>query len=208
VEIHTPEGSIHSLRQFFIHLLMIVLGILIALGIDQFKDYLHHRHIAYQARENLRMEIERNRKRLTDNLNNESKLRSVLQDLLANEPQVMREPEAAKRRIVAVEPSFAVLESTGWDTALATQAVAYMEYSEVEGYGNIYVGQRVFNDLENKFATVWLDLSTYGDNPQKLQPGEIKAALRDLKLALATATQMDGLGHSILSRYDGVLGKN
>ena len=205
MEVHAPEGHILSVKQFVVQLLLVVAGILIALGIDQFKDHVRHNRLAEQVRNNLRVEIARNRQRLNANVDNETKLRAVLQTLLDNQQQVVRDPEAARKQILAVEPSFGVLESTAWDTALATQAIGYMDYSEVAPYGNVYEGQRLFNDLENRFANVWLDLATYGTNPQQLDAHELAGAIRDLKLALATANQMDGLGRSLVSRYDGVL---
>jgi hypothetical protein len=177
MEVHTPEGPILSFKHFIVQLLMVVVGILIALGIDQFKDHVRHNHLADQVRTNLHAEIVRNRQRLSGNLDNENKLRAVLQQLVANQQQVIRDPEEARKRILEVEPSFGVLESTAWDTVLATQAIGYMDYSEVDAYGSLYEGQRLFNDQENRFANVWLALATYGSNTQELDRREIMARL-------------------------------
>jgi len=46
---HPPHKSDHTWTDFFIHIGTIILGILIALGLEQFVEYLHHRHLASEA---------------------------------------------------------------------------------------------------------------------------------------------------------------
>ena len=49
IDIHPPHHGAMTLRDFFIHLGIVVLGILIAIGLEQSVEYFHHRHLAADA---------------------------------------------------------------------------------------------------------------------------------------------------------------
>ena len=44
IDIHPPHHGSITRRDFFIHLFIVILGILIAIGLEQAVEYLHHRH--------------------------------------------------------------------------------------------------------------------------------------------------------------------
>src|ERR1700755_2929279 len=51
IDIHPPHHAATTRRDFFIHLSTVVLGILIALGLEQTVEYFHHRHQLSELRE-------------------------------------------------------------------------------------------------------------------------------------------------------------
>jgi hypothetical protein len=44
LDVHPPHHSVSTWRDFFIHMITIVLGLLIAIGLEQFVEALHHLH--------------------------------------------------------------------------------------------------------------------------------------------------------------------
>jgi len=60
MEVHPPEHPIFTWKQFFIHMASVCLGLLIALGLEQTVEYLHHRHEGHRFEEDMTMEAERN----------------------------------------------------------------------------------------------------------------------------------------------------
>ncbi len=50
IDIHPPQHGAITRRDFFVHLFIVVLGILIAIGLEQSVEYLHHRGLAAEAR--------------------------------------------------------------------------------------------------------------------------------------------------------------
>jgi len=60
IDIHPPHHAPMTKREFFIHLFIVVLGILIAIGLEQTVEYLHHRHQRHQLEEDLRAEMQMN----------------------------------------------------------------------------------------------------------------------------------------------------
>jgi hypothetical protein len=51
IDIHPPHKSDHTWTDFFIHIGTIILGILIALGLEQSVEYVHRRHQLHELRE-------------------------------------------------------------------------------------------------------------------------------------------------------------
>ena len=46
MDIHPPSGPVHSFRDFCLHLLTVILGILIALSLEGLIEWRHHRSLA------------------------------------------------------------------------------------------------------------------------------------------------------------------
>jgi hypothetical protein len=62
LDVHAPHDSIHTWKSFFIHIATIVIGLLIAVTLEQTVEYLHHRHQLHQSREALRSELVQDKK--------------------------------------------------------------------------------------------------------------------------------------------------
>jgi hypothetical protein len=48
LDVHPPEHTPHTWRDFFIHIATIVIGLLIAIGLEQTVEYIHHRHLRHE----------------------------------------------------------------------------------------------------------------------------------------------------------------
>lgn len=53
LDVHPPHEAAHTWKDFFIHIATIVIGLLIAVGLEQTVEYIHHRTIGTEAREQL-----------------------------------------------------------------------------------------------------------------------------------------------------------
>ena len=67
LDVHPPDKSTHTWKDFFIHIATIVIGLLIAIGLEQTVEYFHHRHEVAETREALRRGKEENRRRFAVN---------------------------------------------------------------------------------------------------------------------------------------------
>ena len=68
MEIHAPHEPVRSLKDFLYHLLTVVLGILIALGLEGLVEWNHHRHLVSETRQSLDAEIRENQAHLQQGL--------------------------------------------------------------------------------------------------------------------------------------------
>jgi len=62
LDVHAPHESVHTWKDFFIHIATIVVGLIIAVGLEQTVEALHHHHQRHQLDEDLRTEALNNQK--------------------------------------------------------------------------------------------------------------------------------------------------
>jgi hypothetical protein len=62
LEVHSPHEALHTWKGFFIHIATIVVGLFIAVGLEQAVELVHHRYQVAEMREVLRLERDTNRK--------------------------------------------------------------------------------------------------------------------------------------------------
>jgi hypothetical protein len=60
VDVHAPYEIVHTWKSFLIHIATIVIGLLIAIGLEQTVESFHHRHQAREARRRLLAEVKAN----------------------------------------------------------------------------------------------------------------------------------------------------
>jgi hypothetical protein len=60
LDVHPPHHAASTWRDFFIHIATIVLGLVIAVGLEQTVEFFHHRHQRHQLQEDLHDEAEQN----------------------------------------------------------------------------------------------------------------------------------------------------
>ena len=58
LDVHPPHHPVHAWRDFFIHIATICVGLLIAIGLEQSVEAVHHHHQLQELREGLRAETE------------------------------------------------------------------------------------------------------------------------------------------------------
>jgi hypothetical protein len=60
LDVHPPHAPAHTWRDFLLHIATICVGLLIAIGLEQSVEYLHHRHQRHQLDEDLLTEARSN----------------------------------------------------------------------------------------------------------------------------------------------------
>ncbi len=183
MEIHPPDHAIHSWRDFFIHIATIVVGLLIALGLEQSVEALHHRHLLHQAREQLREERAQNRRTLA---RDEHLLEVALQGSRYN-IDLLNTPSQGAAKELRFGWSWNGMQSSAWTTARETGALALMPYNEVQQLALVY-GQQ---DFVNAEATQYI--SHYAGS---LAPLERHGAIGSVAVASLSAAEREQLANS------------
>jgi hypothetical protein len=78
LDVHAPPGTVHTWKDFFIHLATISIGLLIAIGLEQTVEYLHHRHQVLEMAEKLQEESLENRKTVQTDLEETNRVIAVV----------------------------------------------------------------------------------------------------------------------------------
>jgi hypothetical protein len=85
LDVHPPHTPTHTWRDFFIHIATIVIGLLIAIGLEQSVEFFHHRHQRNELREGAAADA---RQMLHDIDENRLAAKQQLEDLNARIEQV------------------------------------------------------------------------------------------------------------------------
>jgi hypothetical protein len=141
IDIHPPHHAATTRRDFFIHLITVVLGILIAIGLEQTVEFFHHRHQVAEAREALRVEREQNLLLLA--LETRGFLRRIpyLKTNLAVLVYIREHPHAPSAAWPGVldwASGSIPFNESAWTSAQRDSVVTYMPNAEVEDLSDLY----------------------------------------------------------------------
>ena len=162
--IRRPRAA-RRLKYVFIEVLIITLGLLPALAIDDLLEWRQHRRLVAEARQELRVEITENVVR-ADRLLREIGIerQRTAAGIEALKPfQNARDPQDASK----LKPNLGGLGLTltremAWRTAQSTGALNYMPYEEAKAYNTIYSLQTLFYEYQREMSGDWAQLNGLG----------------------------------------------
>jgi hypothetical protein len=153
MDVDVPERRIDSIKDFLLHMGTVTLGILIALGLEGIREWVHERNLVREARASLVSELRDNQRELARTLGGIPGTRTNLKEGLALIARV-----ADVKRDEKLEINFSVgfrdasLLGVNRSTAETTGALAHMSYGEVRKYAALYdnllVGLALLNYTE------------------------------------------------------------
>lgn len=158
MEVHPPHSPIHSVKEFMLHLLAITIGLLIALGLEAGVEWIHHRHLVREARENIAQEIRDNQKNLAKELAVLPQEESQLERLMGVVGDLEHGRASKPDKMVW---SVTRLSDSSWNTAFSTGAVAHMDYDEVRRYSQLYALQQMFNSTMDHYLESRRDMYAF-----------------------------------------------
>jgi hypothetical protein len=156
LDVHLPLGKLYDIKEIFLHLFIITIGLLIALSLEGLVEYELHRHLAREAEAGLRVEIANNEHELVrqrQQIEDGQKLMGADLKVLAE----MRADPHAKRGPLNLMFSLGGFDDMSWKTAQSTGAIAYMPYKDAQKFSDIYDFQDVY------LRYVLLDLEDIGN---------------------------------------------
>jgi hypothetical protein len=180
MDLHVPGGPVRSLKEFLIHLGIVTLGILIALGLGQLVELHHRSSIAAQAVASFQREI----------ADNEAEVRGVLArmpelhkriDGAIKQLSTMPTPGADEAPLIYPGISYNLVSTASWDTAIATQALNELPYDAVRRYTAAYGVLRLFVDEERTGLSSWQNLHRFGTDAKALSKEQRNAAIEELR---------------------------
>jgi hypothetical protein len=147
MHVEPPGHAPQSLKDFGIHYLMIVAGILTAVGIEQGIEAIHHHELATQATEQIEEELKANLREtgeaIVENQRRNAALKTAIDTLTADIVQKKASDEAFVAGLSKVingtrNPT---LRRDAWDAAIASQALTYVGPAELRLYSGAYSTQ-------------------------------------------------------------------
>ena len=175
MDIHKPK-PVHSWRELASEIGVIVIGILIAIGLEQTVEQIHWAHQVRQAHAELATDMAQSNRAFAFRAAADGCIARRIDRLEAVIEQVARHEPVA--RIPQVIPDIGNgLYHAAWQTNQAAQTLAHFDERELNLYGNYYIqieNVQRFIDLEGRD---WNQLRVLQGDPARLGPGDI-ASLR------------------------------
>ncbi len=197
LDVHPPHEGIHSWKQYLLHMSTIVLGLLIAIGLEQSVEALHRAH----ERSELRDALDRDTRLAIDNARSSEEAEmvslhwhnarvSLLGDALTTH-RALTAPLERTPHVTSVQPA-----DPAWEAAKSSGLLSLLTQDEVEVYSQadalIVAAHSAFDDgvaaarKRGQFEFQYADPKTNMMDLSKATPAEL-AQYRDLLLDEGTA---------------------
>jgi hypothetical protein len=168
------------LPQVIIESVLIVVSILVALGLDAWREQREDEQFVRTALTNFLIEIQQNRNRVEDAAPFNKGLRQVLAQHYADDD--ISSIDEFVNMVEIYSP--AALQSTAWDTALATGSLAKMEYNLVTALSLTY-------NLQSRYDAATRSGMAELTSPQYLFDDNLKLAVYNSIRYLDEVTSME-----------------
>jgi hypothetical protein len=182
MEIHGPEGPTSSFKDFLIHIVIVTIGILIALGLEGIRETIYVHRVVRDARENFHVELVGNRRNLDRELKNDSEMLAQLNQIIADLPKLRKAPAEFRARVAKLYPSGYFFSSSRWESALSTGALGHMSVDEVNQYAEVNFLAHAYTALESQTNTDWEHLEAFFSANENPTPQEINTGIEKLYL--------------------------
>jgi hypothetical protein len=138
LDVHPPHEAAHTWKDFFIHIATIVIGLIIAVGLEQTVEFLHHRHQIHVARERIREEARVNQRILLEDEHGIERIEANLDRALV----LVRSSRGAKPAITEA-PDFTFglqgFYDEAYSSARESGVLSLMPYDESAMYEDAYL---------------------------------------------------------------------
>jgi hypothetical protein len=152
LDVHPPHEAAHTWKDFFIHIATIVVGLLIAIGLEQTVEHFHQRHELQKAREELREDVDTNRHGVAAQLvcvhQLQAELRADMALLLAHRATSQPIPTP-----LHFDWSFRRYRDAAWSTNRQSGALELMPHPELAHYDYTFTVGQVVMDSAEKWET-------------------------------------------------------
>jgi hypothetical protein len=152
LDVHAPHHPIGGWKDFFVHLVTISVGLLIAVGIEVCVE-LHREHkLVREARETMREEIQHNSDSMKGAVVKLDQQQAVMKKNIETLTRIQENPKDKALQDAEISADFSIvgLRETAWKTAQTTGALSFMPYAEAQRYSDVYGTQRGFLDQQDK----------------------------------------------------------
>jgi hypothetical protein len=150
IEVHPPNEPVHSWRDFFLHLVTITIGLVIALSLEGLVEWRHHKELVHEAQASLQVEIEANARELQKALKDVDAEQKQLAEDVVMLQKIIDNPKASNPETPKIDIHIPAFDDVSWQTAKATGALSYMPYGEAHRYSDIYKQQEEVDVAEHQ----------------------------------------------------------
>jgi hypothetical protein len=212
LEVHAPHEALHTWKGFFIHIATIVIGLFIAVALEQTVEFFHHRHLRQQLEEQMHEVFASDLKSDAASLQTLGELRAYLRQLRAaiearlsgkDEPPA---PPADDPRMTSFT-AFPTLAP--YDAAKENGTVAYLPTARIRIYNRVAFQRELMATVRDHWFDGLAALSAfnerYTDSTGSLETGAVSTAPDLKKLSRAELDEYLGVVAALIKKTDALV---
>jgi len=137
LDVHAPHEKTHTWIDFFIHIATIVVGLLIAVGLEQAVEAIHHRHERDDLRESMQHESEQVLRDATSTAAAQDYSLNIISARIQNVKDAAWTQKPLASPAPYKLPLFAYPDDPIWRSAKTSGGAALLTPDEINGYSEI-----------------------------------------------------------------------
>jgi hypothetical protein len=190
LDVHSIHAPVSAWRDFFIHIAIIVVGLCIAVGLQQTVEFFHHRYQLAELRQVLRLEREGNYKVLAANTTAWRWGIAELQNNLQVFEYLQQHPGTPQEKLPGVllwNTTNYEFSSAAWDAAHQSGLVTLLPREEIEANSALYSILKKVNDVQFEAARAIEEAERYDlsdADPAHLDPAQVAGEIQLTEAAL------------------------
>lgn len=197
LDVHTIHLPVRGWRDFLVHIATIVVGLCIAVAIQQTLEFVHNRYQLAGARQALRLERKGNYKTFVENTASWRAGAAELQNNLLVFQYLQQHPGTPQEKLPGVllwRSSSYPFNSAVWDAVHQSGVIALIPREEIEANSTLYFFLQKINDIQYETSRTILEAERYDlsdADPSHLSAGQIATEV-ELTQAALTAQFLRG----------------
>ncbi|HWJ36694.1 MAG TPA: hypothetical protein VNR70_15615 [Steroidobacteraceae bacterium] len=202
LDVHPIHAPVRGWRDFFIHIATIVVGLCIAVAIQQTVEFVHNGYQLAETRQALRLEREGNYKTLAENTTAWRWGTAELQNNLLVFQYLQQHPGTPQEKLPGVlhwASSNYPFGSVVWDAARQSGVIALMPREEIEANSSLYFFLQKVNDVQYEGTRAIMEARRYDlsdADPSHLSSTQVAS---EIELAQAALTVQSLRGSLLLN---------
>lgn len=183
IEVHAPHESVHSWKDAFIHIAIIVVGLLIAVGLDEAAEHFHHMRQVAETREALNKEYAYNTKLFQQTSRDIRVTTAEYQNNLLVFEYLQKHPGTPQQKlpgVLAWSHGDNRYRYGAWETAQQSGMTALMPQEEVTQAATMYHDLHHAEEMAEEEYAASHEALAYGyqdDDPSHLTAAEVAKEL-------------------------------
>lgn len=139
----TGRGIRERLPELGLEALMVIFAVLVALGVDEWREGMQYRDLAVRARTGVLTEV-------GANLDELEATRDVMSQLQQNVSAAVDSIDAGRQSSLSLSLELPDFSDAAWQAAQVTRAAPYLDYDWVIRVARVYQSQELYNELRSQ----------------------------------------------------------
>jgi hypothetical protein len=133
LDVHAPHQTVHTWKDFLVHIAAIAIGLLLALALEKLAEYIHERRQLTEARRELALEVAENRRTWATNVTEAARIQQEL-DADMRLIQAVRSHAPVGDRRFEYSVRFYAVRDGPWQAVRQSGSLNLMPHEELQTY--------------------------------------------------------------------------